>query len=48
MYGHAYALHLECFKGHLLASFDADLQRLISAWDHLPKSVRRAIHALLS
>jgi hypothetical protein len=43
----AYALHLGCFKGHLLASFDVDLQRLISAWDLLPKPVRKAIHALL-
>jgi hypothetical protein len=30
-----------------LASFDADLQRVISAWDGLPEAIRRAILALI-
>ena len=43
----AYALHLECFKGHLLASFDADLQQVIGAWDRLPDAVRGVVAALV-
>ena len=43
----AYALHLECFKGHLLASFDADLQRVIAVWDELPEAMRRAALAIM-
>ncbi len=42
----AYALHLECFKGHLMASFDADLQRVVEAWDRLPEAVRKAVMVL--
>jgi hypothetical protein len=36
----ANALHFECFKSHLLASFDADLQQLIHSWAQLPEAVR--------
>lgn len=43
----AYALHSECFKGHLLASLDADLQRVIDGWELLSESVRDAIRALI-
>ena len=43
----AYALHLECFGGHLVASFDADLQRVIQRWDRLPEADRRAIAAIV-
>lgn len=32
---------------HFLASFDADLQRVIAAWDDLPVAIRRAIDALV-
>jgi hypothetical protein len=39
----AYALHFECFKGHFLASLDADLQRVISAWKSLDDESRWAI-----
>jgi hypothetical protein len=44
----AYALHLECFKGHLMASFDADLQRVIAVWERLDVLARRAISELLT
>jgi hypothetical protein len=44
----AYALHLECFKGHLLASLDADLQRVIAAWERLPESIRVAALAIIT
>ena len=43
----AYALHSECFSRHLLASFDADLQRVIDGWGSLSVSVRSAIEALV-
>lgn len=43
----ANALHLERLKSQLLASFDTDLQRVISQWNELPKAIRRAICALL-
>jgi hypothetical protein len=43
----AYALHLDCFKRHLLASFDADLQSVISAWLTLPPKIRTAIITLV-
>jgi hypothetical protein len=36
----AYALHLDCFKSHFLASLDADLQRVIEQWQSLPESVK--------
>ena len=42
----AYALHLECFKEHLMASFDADLQGVIVGWNGLPASTRKAIVTL--
>jgi hypothetical protein len=41
----AHALHSECFKWHLLASFDIDLQCLIERWERLDVSVRRAVAA---
>jgi hypothetical protein len=39
------ALHLDCLKGYLLASFDADLQQLIEAGIKLDDIMRRAIAA---
>jgi len=42
----ARALHLDCLKGHFLASLDADLQRLIGIWDQLAVPIRSAILAL--
>lgn len=36
------------FKGQLLASFDAELQRVIAAWDTHPKLIREAIRAFFS
>lgn len=42
----AYALHLECFKGHYLASIDADLQAIIGGWEKLPDATRYAFLAL--
>jgi hypothetical protein len=42
----AYALHFECFKSRLLASFDADLQQLMNGWACLPEAIRAAIIAL--
>jgi hypothetical protein len=44
----ANALHLECFKSRYLASLDADLQQVVTAWPHLPDAMRRAIAALLN
>jgi hypothetical protein len=32
---------------HLVSSFDADLQRVIAAWDGLPAAIRRATLALI-
>jgi hypothetical protein len=43
----AYALHFECYKCHLLASFDADLQRVIKQWKQLPKAMRNAVVVLM-
>jgi hypothetical protein len=42
----AYALHFECFKGQLLASFDSELQRIIAAWNKLEPATRRVIGTL--
>jgi hypothetical protein len=41
----ANALHSECVKRHLLASFDIDLQRLIAVWNLLDVEVRGVIVA---
>jgi hypothetical protein len=42
----ANALHPE-FLGCLeMALTDADLQRVLAAWEHLPEAIRRAILAL--
>jgi hypothetical protein len=32
---------------HFVASLDADLQRVIAAWDGLPEAIRRATLALI-
>jgi hypothetical protein len=39
----ANALYFECLKGQLLATFDAELQQVIEAWDWLHLTTRRAI-----
>lgn len=39
----ANALHSECIKSHVLASLDADLQRVIEAWDGIDDTTRRVI-----
>jgi hypothetical protein len=41
----AYALHVECFKSHFLASLDGDLQCLVVKWDQLGFAVREAVKA---
>ena len=41
----ANALHFECFNRHFLTSFDADLQRVIAAWDVLDDRTRREMVA---
>jgi hypothetical protein len=43
----ANALQKDGSKCPDLASFDADLQRVISAWGRLPEAIRRAILALI-
>jgi hypothetical protein len=43
----ANALHLECFKGHFLASLDADLQQVIDVWERLPTEMRKEFAASL-
>ena len=42
----AYALHLECFKRHVLSSLDVDLQEVIASWEGLPILIRNAIVVL--
>jgi hypothetical protein len=39
--------HSGASSRHWLASFDADLQRLISSWDALPSSIRLTVMALI-
>ena len=43
----AEALHSGGLNCHFLASLDADLQRVIAAWDALPTAIRMAIGILL-
>jgi hypothetical protein len=43
----ARALHPGGLNCHFLASLDADLQRVIAAWDHLPVAIRKATLALI-
>ncbi len=43
----ANALHGECLKSHLLASFDHDLQFVIAAWERSPETLRKAVATLL-
>jgi hypothetical protein len=45
--GAARALHSGGPECHFLSSLDADLQRVIAAWDGLPAAMRRAMIALL-
>jgi hypothetical protein len=44
----ALALHTECFKGRCLASFDTELQSVITAWNGLSEAIRRAIVVLIA
>jgi hypothetical protein len=34
-------------QGHFLASLDADLQRVMAAWERLPKAMRKAVLAIV-
>jgi hypothetical protein len=43
----ARALHSGGLNCHFLTSVDADLQRVIAAWDGLPEAIRRATLALI-
>jgi hypothetical protein len=43
----ARALHPGGLNCHFLSSLDADLQRVIAAWDGLPVAIRRATLALI-
>ena len=43
----ALALHSGCFKWLELALNDADLRRLVAAWDELPEAIRRAVISLV-
>ena len=46
-YSAAIALHTGLANCHAVASFDADLQRVIAAWGTLPEPMRQAIMALV-
>jgi hypothetical protein len=43
----ARALHLGCPDWLYVASADADLQRVIAAWDALPQAIRAAVMAVI-
>jgi hypothetical protein len=43
----ARALHSGGLNCHFLTSLDADLQRVLAAWERLPPAIRRATLALL-
>jgi hypothetical protein len=42
----ARALHFECFKSQFLASLDADVQRVVAAWNKLGPATRCVINTL--
>jgi hypothetical protein len=43
----ALALHSGCFKWLESALNDADLRRVVAAWDGMPEAIRRALVALI-